>query len=383
MAKILLNLAWLWLSLLALPSLGAPADGPHQVPLLGDGDMILVPVQVFNKTLYFIADTGFTISAIDSQYEPWLGDPIDAYSAVSPLGTKKTVPVYIAPDISIAGQPANLKTILRLDLGMLRRITGEPCDGILGLDWFAQNVVSINFDDNTFTLEEEIPPEVRNAFAAVPVEETNGFFVLDAVINKETMLPLMIDTGDSGSLSLDPETWQAVFATNRTRTVTATVADAVNQVAQTEVGVVGAFAVQGLNYTNLHAMFIRNPTQPARLGLGFFRRHNVTFDLARGTLYLQPNHHYATPDEEDMSGLHLLRYDGKTVVYSVDAHSPAAAQGIVAEDVIETVNDQPALVLTMSALRQILRSGDGNPVALRLQHGDTSRDIMIVLKKSI
>jgi len=61
-------------------------------------------------------------------------------------------------------------------------------------------------------------------------------------------------------------------------------------------------------------------------GPGIFPPAQCHFRSGPGTLYLQPNHHYATPDEEDMSGLHLLRYDGKTVVYSVDAHSPAAAR---------------------------------------------------------
>jgi hypothetical protein len=162
-----------------------------------------------------------------------------------------------------------------------------------------------------------------------------------------------------------------------------TVADAVNNVVQTKIGVVRELTVAGLDYTNLHAVFIRHPEHPSRIGIGFFRRHNVTFDFPDDRLYLEPDQNFTAADTEDMSGLHLLRYGDKTVVYSVDEHSPAAAQGVVAQDVVEQVNDQPAASLSMNAIRQVLRSGNGDQVALQLRRGTNLLGIKIVLRKTI
>lgn len=372
-----------WLIFLCLPVLlWASVVRGQTVPILGDGDMILVPVQGFNRTLYFIVDTGFTISAVDSVYESYLGGQLDTYTAVSALG-QKDVPVYPGPNLSVAGRPVALAEVVKLDLSMLRQITGEPCDGILGGDWFARNVVDINFDNHTLTLENETPEIVKQTYAPVSVDLARGYYLMAATVNQDKPLNLMIDTGDSGSLSLNQSTWQEVFGTNQMKTAGATVADAVNNVAQTEIGTVGQMSVGSLNYTNLHAMLIKNAHRPSRLGLRYFRRHNVTFDFAAGRLYLQPDREFAMSDVEDMSGLHLLRLGEKTVVYSVNADSPAAAQGVMANDVIEAVNHQPATTLKMETIRQMLRSGDGTSVALQIRRGDATLNVRIMLKKSI
>jgi predicted aspartyl protease len=372
-----------WLLMFPPDILRAAEGDDPSVPLLEAGNMIEVPVAAFHQTLYFVADTGFAISAMDARYAPHLGNLLTTYTAVSPLGNKKDVPIYQGPEMAMAGRPLALEKIALLDLKMLRLITGQPCDGVLGMDWFARNVVIIDFDHKTFTVAAGPPKNMGSTMVAVPLEPANGFYDVRARVNGDKMLDLMIDTGDSSSLSLNQQAWQEVFSTHQPKTVTATVADAVNQVAQTRIGVVGRVAIQGLQYTNLHAMHILSPDQPSRLGLGFFQRHRVTFDFARRRLYLQPGQHYSTPDLEDMSGLHLLRDGALTIVYSVDSGSPASALGIMANDTIETVNYQPAASLSMQAIRQIFRSGDGDAVVLQLRRDGRLLAVTLVLKKSL
>ena len=379
--KIFTVTAWL---LVFLPNImRAGGEDYPQVPLLQEGDMIQVPVQAFGRTLYFIVDTGFAVSAIDAQYEPYLGEQIDTYTAVSPLGTKKDVAIFQCPEISLAGQPLALNEIVGLDLQMMSRITGRPCDGVLGMDWFEKNIVSIDFDRKTFTLDPEIPATVSNTSVPVALEESNRYYFMKVVVNRDKNLNLMIDTGDSSSMSLNQNAWQEVFSTNEMKTAAATVADAVNQVAQTRIGVLGEVAVQSLEYTNLHATLIQNTDQPSRLGFRFFQRHNVTFDFGGRMLYLQPDQKYSAPDVEDMSGLHLLRSGGVTTVYSVDEDSPAANQGIVANDIIERINDLPSSSLSIQAIREMLRSADGARVGLQLRRGDRLTEVSLVLKQII
>jgi S1-C subfamily serine protease len=174
-----------------------------------------------------------------------------------------------------------------------------------------------------------------------------------------------------------------VFSTSQTNEVSITVAGVGNQVAQSKIGVVGQMAIQGLTYTNLHATYIQNPADPSHLGLGLFRRHNVTFDFANQMLYLEPGQNFSMPDEEDMSGLHLLRDGVTTLVYSVDENSPAFADGIIAKDIIESVNGQNASSLTMKVIRRVLQSHDGDKVTLQVRRGDDLLDFEYALKKVI
>lgn len=84
-----------------------------------------------------------------------------------------------------------------------------------------------------------------------------------------------------------------------------------------------------------------------------------------------------------MSGLHLLRENQLTVVYSVDENSPAFNGGIKPGDIIISVNDQSASSLTMKVIRRILQSQDGDKVTLRIRRGNDLLDFEFVLKKAI
>ena len=194
-------------------------------------------------------------------------------------------------------------------------------------------------------------------------------------------LDFLIGTGENGSISLNSEGSQKVFSANQTNEVSITVAGVGNHVAQSKIGVVGQMAIGGFNYTNLHATYIQNPDDPSHLGLGFFRRHNVTFDFANRMLYLQRGQNFSTPDKEDMSGLHLLRDGEVTIVYSVDENSPAFARGIKAKDIIESVNGQKTSLLTINAIRLILQSRDGDKVTLQVRRGNDLLDFEFAFKK--
>jgi hypothetical protein len=358
-------------------------DTNQQVPLFDDGVMIRVPVNAFGKTLYFFLDTGFTMSVIDVKYKSYLGETMDAYSAGSPLGTNNILPVFQCPEISIAGKSLALDKITCLDLKMTRLISGQPCDGILGMDFFAKNVVSIDLDKKAFSINTTVPKKVRETFVAVPLKQFYQHFTTEVLVNDAQTLDLLIDTGDNGSISLNSEGWQKVFSANQTNEVSITVAGVGNHVAQSKIGVVGKIAIGGLNYTNLHATYIQNPDDPSHLGLGFFRRHNVTFDFANQMLYLEPSQNFSMSDEEDMSGLHLLRDGETTIVYSVDENSPAFDCGIRAQDNIESVNGRSAASLTMKAIRLILQSRDKDIITLKVRRGDDLLDFKFALKKII
>lgn len=118
------------------PDIPLAADGLlQQTPLFDDGAMIRVPVQAFGKTLYFLVDSGFTFSAIDEGYKQFLGEPITAYTAGSPLGSDTTLPAFRCPEMFIAEKPLALGEITCLDLRMARMVSGQQCDGILGMDF--------------------------------------------------------------------------------------------------------------------------------------------------------------------------------------------------------------------------------------------------------
>ncbi len=100
-------------------------------------------------------------------------------------------------------------------------------------------------------------------------------------------------------------------------------------------------------------------------------------------LYLAPGKAFSDLDNVDMSGLHLLRRDGRTLVYSVDEHSPAAEAGIESGDIIRLIDGKDVAQITMKDIRQRFKSNDGDRVAVEIMRGETSKVSVIMLKKSL
>ena len=84
-----------------------------------------------------------------------------------------------------------------------------------------------------------------------------------------------------------------------------------------------------------------------------------------------------------MSGLHFWRVDGRTLVHSVDADSPAANAGIKADDQILAVNGRKAEEAGLAALRNLLKSGDERQMEVRIRRGDGETVLMFRLKKRL
>jgi hypothetical protein len=355
----------------------------EQVQLFDDGTMIRVPVNIFGVTRYFLVDSGFTVSAIDLKYEHLLGQRVAQYHASTPLAPESELPIYDCPRIIIGGKQLELDKISCLDLSMARLISGQQCDGILGMDFFAKNVVTIDFANGILSLQTNVLGRVATSSFMVPLKKLSAHYTIEASIDKIHKLDLLVDTGDSSSISLNAEDWQNVFSTNQSEVFTTQIAGINNQVAESKTGRIDLFTIQDHDYTNLHATLIHNPSDPSHLGLNFFRRHEVTFDFASQKLYLQRGQQFAIADEEDMSGLHLLRKDNETFVYSVDNKSPAFTVGIRANDVIVSINGQSTSLLTLYEIRKILQSKDGGEINLQINQGNHSSQVKLVLKKTI
>ena len=84
-----------------------------------------------------------------------------------------------------------------------------------------------------------------------------------------------------------------------------------------------------------------------------------------------------------MSGLHLLRIENKTVVYSVDVNSPAQKAGIQSGDVILKIGDKDVNDWGMWELREVFKAGDNKSVTVTIQRGVDIKEIDILLRRKI
>ena len=362
-----------------------PANSAGQsarLPLMDEDVLIRVPVKLFGETHYFVVDTGSSVSVIDASYRDRLVALPALGSTDVSLFETNTAALYGCPELFVGEIRADLQGVVCVDLGMAKRITGEQCDGILGMDFLQNYVVSMDFDKQTLTIGDRVPEDLTKDAARIPLTRmANNRVGLPAVLNKTLSSMFLIDSASTSSVCLSNTNWNKL-GNPQARTQRHLSAMIENPAAESVKLRLHEMQVGSDDYPNLVcSLSSREDATSDHIGLAFLRRHLVTLDFPKKVLYLLPGQHFRDADETDMSGLHLLRDGERTFVYSVDEGSPAAAAGVKTGDVLVRLNGQNVSAKKMRDIRQQLRAQEGLEVTLELRRDERPAKIVFQLKK--
>jgi S1-C subfamily serine protease len=195
-------------------------------------------------------------------------------------------------------------------------------------------------------------------------------------------ITLMIDTGDNGSISLNAEDWQRVIRAHPNVNIQTILASPISGgPLQSAAFRLDDLTVGPNHYRGFIATKVPNPRSPSTLGLRFLRQHIARFDFRNRELFLKSGSAFGEKEVFDMSGLHLIRSKGVTLVYAVDHGSPADGSGIHAGDVVEKVNETSAANLSMREIRRALKASDGGMVSLEIERSGQVQDEHLRLRK--
>ena len=351
------------------------------IPLLYDGCTIRIPVTAFGGTRYLIVDTGSTVSGFSEDDLSRLGTPIGDAIGSTLSGSGTTIKLYHAPEFTIGHTRANLNQVAGLNLGMITQVSGSPCDGVLGIDFLKNYIVTVDFDRHSFTFA-KASKEIKRASIAVPMQRLEGGHVaVEALMNGEAHVSLMIDTGDNGSLSLSAEPFGRAFhgaAAGRYHSVLAVSGS--GSPTRMSMGEINSLAIGPIRYAGLFATLLPNPKAPSTIGLRLLRRHIVTLDFPNGVLYLEPSSLAGETEHPDMSGLHLLRQDHNVVIFAIDENSSASDAGVLPGDLIRSIDGADTGKMTMRDIRRKFKSTDGEKISLSIKRGAQAKDCILVLK---
>jgi predicted aspartyl protease len=377
-----LILGGLFICLVAFPrSEAQPSTTEVRIPLLDDGAFLRVPISLSGRILYFIVDTGASRSSIDTHYTNIPAMPIGSADQET-SADNVSANVIKSPALTIGAVPLGFENILDNDLSLAREVTGEECDGILGLDALRRYVVSIDFDGGEIVLRQSSDGKPLAGAEAIHLRMADSLYSLPSRINGSREMDLLIDSGANTSISLNPNAWhEALNDSDRTRGVPALFGTVGRQVTQSRMVRVHELQIGHHEYNDLICILVGQSAESS-IGLPFLRRHQVTFDFPTQTLYLVPRH-FSSPDKRDMSGLHLLKIGPNVTVHSVDPQSPAEACGIVSGDVLSRVDDADVPALSMKILRELFMTKDGDKRALVIQRGKHEMTVYLVLKNEL
>lgn len=342
------------------------------------GRTIFLPVQFEGQTYQFVLDTGATQCVFDESFRARLGKPFKTIKAMT-AGGPRDFHLYAAPEAFLAD--VSLKdsgAVMCLDMKMLGHVIGRELGGVLGMSVLRKYVVQIDFDRGKLALlkpDERSHPEWGQE---VPLRLWKGVPLAKAKLPGGIEAAFDLDTGCGASGDLQSRLFETMVGQGNLDTAE-TLSETAAGTKRSREARIAKVSVAGLECTDL--IFGEGPLSV--LGLGWLSRFRVTFDFPNQKMYLIKGAQFDRRDETDMSGLHLLRIKGETVVHSVDEASPAQRAGVLAKDVILTVNDKPAGSYEMWEIRRLLSSQDKESIALTIRRGDQRQAITFALKKRI
>jgi hypothetical protein len=209
------------------------------------------------------------------------------------------------------------------------------------------------------TIENKVPHvRVRLAGLAEPVS-----FLIDTAC---------VPGGGTGLLRT--ETYDALAKQNKITAVDVSLAASLSGQTVRQRGRVAEIELCGYRHSDL----IFAVAQRDVLGVTYWSRYVTTFDVTGGSVYLKKSTRYDQRDAHDLSGLTIVRADGRTAVVGVDEASPAARVGVKPQDVILRVNGDRVDEMGLMTVRRLLAT-KGKKVTLVLGRASTEQEVSFAL----
>jgi hypothetical protein len=323
------------------------------------------------KAHLFVLDTGSVLTVYDSSLP--LGTP-KKRTTVETLSGNKTIEMFDAPNAWLG--KLNFRSgslVLGSDLSIVRQVSGREISGIIGMDFLSNYIVQIDFDTGRLSFLQSVPKDLGTP---VPIfRAQDGPFIQVNLPGLAAPEKFLIDTGSMYFGNIRKELVETISKEGKARFIGTTPTAGLGGTVTKERWLVESLTMAGFPYHDV----ILTQTQDNLLGLGFWSGFTVTFDFPNNVLYLKKSRRSCKHNDLDMSGLHILRVGGKTIVHSVDEGSPAAVSGIRPNDIVLTIADEKADQVSMFALRQLLCS-EGKKVRITIIRGEQTLNVTTVLK---
>ena len=323
-------------------------------------DLLTVPVNIANKEYLFVLDTGATFSVLDSQLVSALGKPIKQVTTGQDAHGRQFESAIYHPPRAILGalEIEQNASVLCLDLSLIRSAMGRDIKGILGMPFFKSSIVQFDFDHRQIRIF-PISTKPKDAWGEKinVIETDSGLPEIAATFCNNLIEPCVVDTGCSMTASLRPGLFGHFMRTGSITPIRRTRTVSFGGVSNTAVALLSTISVAANSSNSLKVH--KSKTNYSTIGLDYFRRYLVTFDLGKHRIFLSKGERFDEPEDEVYIGVGVLRLKGKTIIRSVASNSLADKAGFQVDDELLAVAGEPIDNKPLAEIRWSIKSKVG------------------------
>ena len=250
-----------------------------------------------------------------------------------------------------------------IDLGPFPQVEGVPVDGIVGYEVFRRFGVRIDYAEGELTLSEPARFTPPAAATVLPFTLNERIPVVDGKVDGKPVR-LVVDTGSRASLSFHSPFVREHDLVRRLEAAPEAVGGwGVGGPSYTRAARLGKLELGNLAIGNVAADLFTgdkgafaSPDAGGNLGGGVLRRFTVSFDYEHKRMYLEPNAHFAEPENFDRSGLWLLADGAALKIAAVAPQSAAERAGLKADQRIARIAGEDVSRRTLAGWHDYLRT---------------------------
>lgn len=306
------------------------------------GNQIQFRMSVDGRPVTAILDTGFSISVVSRRWANAAGLKIASGGQGVGVGGSVAMGLINGRRLDIGGLSRNGGRLGVLDLPP--GVTGGAgaIDAVIGNDVLRRYALDIDFPNHRFRLLPSGRLPFTGLTAPLGVALGNQFYVSEMVIDGVRLRPMIVDTGDGGTITLSNEAWRGaalirpLVTTTISYGVAGPVTSELTRLAAIRVG--DAMLHDAETRIEASGDFSARMGAAGRIGMGFLQRFRVLLDPGAGRMVLTPAGDADRAPVRSTSGLLLAADTDRLRVLHVMRGSPAAAGAWKAGDQICSVD---------------------------------------------
>lgn len=274
----------------------ASAEEAHILPFVSKerGAPVIVKVTIGGRPRTLLLDTGSGGSLFDDSMVDDLGESLGE-TTLDLFSGDAAAQRYRPRTILWGAAPLRSKThVFALNFqDSLHRLSELPFDGILGMDYLRDWVVTIDFDQAQVSLSKTLPNEAALGEKLPLIGGRRSPRIMCKVDGNE--LECVVDTGCIGSLALSDAGFENLPKDAQSLSFFGNTASKICK--QIQIGPWEHHAVPCHKIKRYYCL----------LGLYALNRYRVTLDVQGGFVYLSPGRYHSEPDHSECDGAYVSR----------------------------------------------------------------------------
>lgn len=287
--------------------------------------------------------------------------------------------------------------VLKTDVFNLSKHTGTKINGLVGIDFFQDYAVEIDYTRKRVRFLESKSFDIPKGYGMLPVTiETQKMFVDLTVIESDTIrktAKMMIDTGAELNAWFQTSTKGSVQVPSKW--IRGTIGEGLNGLITGKYGHLpqicfGEFCLKNpiVSFPDSSTIngIIATSKRDGTIGCQLLSRFNTIFDYKDKKIYFKPNENFNNKYSYNIAGIEIVQmtpYVTISEVLDVWANSPAQIAGVQKGDQIIEINGTKAFEMTVSEIRKIFETPSKSKMFLRLMRGEKEIQVEIEMKDKI